>query len=135
MSTSLTPYVHFIDGAREALEFYHGIFGGDLSIATFREYGVSEEPGEADKVMHGLLNGKVRLMAADTPAFMAPDEGAAISLALSGEEADEAELRGYFDALAEGGEVTVALDKAPWGAVYGQLTDRYGTKWMVNIGG
>lgn len=51
-------------------------------------------------------------------------ESSNITISLSGD--DEAELRGYWDGLAEGGSVAVPLEAAPWGASFGQLTDKYG---------
>lgn len=135
MSVSLTPHIGFLDTTREALTFYHGIFGGEVSFSTFKEFGVSEDPAEQDKIMHGYLKGDngLELMAADTPAFMERPEGAAISLALSGE--DEDELRGYWDQLSDGATIIMPLEAAPWGAVFGNLSDKFGVMWMVNIGG
>ena len=57
--------------------------------------------------------------------------GSAISL--SGDE--DAVLRGWWDALAEGGTVKNSLEAAPWGDVFGQLIDRFGIHWMFNIAG
>jgi PhnB protein len=48
---------------------------------------------------------------------------------------DEAELRGYWDKLAEGGMVAMPLEKAPWGATFGMCTDKFGVAWLVNIAG
>ena len=55
MATTLNPYIQFTDNAREALEFYQGVFGGDLNVSTFGDFG---DPGEADPqgVMHGQLD-------------------------------------------------------------------------------
>ena len=55
------------------------------------------------------------------------------TISLSGDETEE--LRGYFEKLAEGGQIAVPLEQAPWGDYFGQLTDRYGVSWMVNIAG
>ena len=135
MSSRLNPYLSFRDNAREAMEFYQGVFGGKLEATTFKEFGVSEDPAEADKIMHAMLeapNGMV-LMGADTPNAMELTPGSSISVALFGD--DEAELRGYYDRLKEGGTETMPLAKAPWGDSFGMLTDRFGIDWMVNIAG
>ncbi|MFC9772692.1 MULTISPECIES: VOC family protein [unclassified Pseudarthrobacter] len=133
MPTILNPYISFRDNAREALNFYQSVFGGDLRVSTFGEYQMAEDPAEADKVMHGMLttpNGLV-LMGSDTPSHMEFSEGSAISISLSGE--DETELRGYYDKLSgEGGAVTVPMEKSPWGDVFGMCTDRFGVAWLVN---
>lgn len=133
MPTVLNPYLSFRDNAREAMTFYQSVFGGDLRISTFGEYQASEDPAEADKVMHGMLTtpqGLV-LMGADTPNGMEYTPGSSISISLSGE--DEAELRGYYDKLSDGGSVTVPMEKSPWGDIFGMCTDRYGVAWLVNV--
>lgn len=135
MSTRLNPYLGFRDNARQALEFYQSVFGGELQVSTFADFGASEDPAEAGKVMHGQLeteNGLV-LMAADTPNEMEFTPGTSISVSLSGQ--DEAELRGYWDQLAASGQVTMPLEQAPWGDTFGMCTDRFGVDWMVNIQG
>lgn len=134
MPTILNPYISFRDNAREAMNFYQSVFGGDLRVSTFGDYQASDDPAEADKVMHGMLTtpqGLV-LMGADTPNSMEYREGSSISISLSGE--DEAELRGYYDKLSgDGGSVTVPMEKSPWGDVFGMCTDRYGIGWLVNV--
>ena len=84
--------------------------------------------------MHGQLetdNG-MTLMAADTPPGMESNAaGGNITISLSGD--DEQQLRSYWDKLAEGGNVTMPLEKQMWGDVFGMCTDKYGVPWMVDI--
>ena len=132
MSVTLNPYLHFRDRTREAMEFYQGVFGGELRINTFKEFQASHDPSDDDKIMHSQLEADgMTLMAADTPKDMEISEGASISMSLSGE--DEATLRGYFDKLQEGGTVIVPLEKAMWGDMFGMLVDRFGIEWLVNV--
>ena len=134
MATTLNPYLSFRDDARSAMDFYQSVFGGELTRSTFAEMGMSEDPGEADKIMHSQLvtPGGMVLMGADTPASMDHTPGGAISVSLSG--TDDAELRGYWEALSDGGTVMLPLEKAPWGDSFGMCQDRFGVTWMVNIG-
>lgn len=137
MTVRLNPYLGFRDNAREAMEFYRSVFGGELTISTFAELHASEDPAEQDKVMHSMLEtpqGLV-LMGADTPNSMSYTPGDNYSVSLSGEASDEAVLRGIWDKLSEGATVTAPLDKAPWGDIFGMCTDKYGVSWMVNIAG
>jgi PhnB protein len=133
---SLNPYLPFKNEARQAMEFYQSVFGGDLMVSTFSEYpGMVEDPDEQNLVMHAQLetpDGFV-LMGADTPSHMEYQEGLRISVSLSGD--DEATLRGYWDGLVDGGSVTVPLEKAPWGDTFGMCADRFGVAWLVNIAG
>ena len=132
--TLLNPYISFRGTAREAMEFYQSVFGGELDLSTFGDFqmpGIGED--EADQIMHGQLDapGGLTLMGADTPRSMDVADGSNITISLSGD--DQAELQGYWDKLAEGGAITMPLEAAPWGAYFGQLTDRFGVAWMVNI--
>jgi PhnB protein len=135
VTTRLNPYLSFRDNAREAMDFYHSVFGGELTRSTFGEYHASEDPAEQDKIMHSMLvtDGGLALMAADTPNAMDNTPGTNFSVSLSGE--DEAELRGYWEKLSAGGTVTVPLEKAPWGDSFGMCVDKFGINWMVNIAG
>ena len=132
MAMRLNPYLSFPGNAREAMEFYADVLGGNLTINTFGEYGM-EGPG-ADGVMHAMFetDAGFALMASDLPP--GSDEyqpGTNIAISLSGD--DEAALRGYWDRLSEGAEITMPLEKQVWGDTFGMCVDRFGTNWMVNI--
>lgn len=133
MSTRLNPYLGFRDNARQAIEYYHSVFGGELVLSTYAEYSASDDPAEADKIMHAHLatDGGLMLMAADTPNAMEYTPGTNYSVSLSGE--DDAELRGYWEKLSDGGVVVMPLEQAPWGDSFGMCIDRFGVSWMVNI--
>jgi PhnB protein len=133
MASRLNPYLHFRGNAREAMEFYKTVFGGELQVMPFGDMAHSAE--EKNLVMHAQLDSPngFTLMGSDTPAGMEYQAPAGMSVSLSGD--NDAELRGYWDKLAAGGTVTYPLQKAPWGDSFGMLTDKYGTPWMVNIAG
>ena len=135
MQTKLNSYLSFKDNARQAMEFYRSVFGGKLTMNTFKEYHASEDPSEGDKIMHAVLEGEngITFMAADTPNRMEYRSGASISMSLSGE--NETELSAYFAKLSTGGTITQPLVKAPWGDTFGMCTDPFGVNWMVNITG
>ena len=135
MTVLLTPYLSFRAEAREAMEFYHSIFGGELTLGTFGDFHAAENPVEADKIMHGhLVSGDLNLMGADTPNEMPFEAGTNFAVSLSGGPEDEERLREYWDRLTEDGEITVDLETSPWGDTFGMLVDRYGVQWMVDIG-
>jgi PhnB protein len=132
MPSLLNPYISFRDNAREALEFYKSVFGGTVAMSTFGEFGSPDAP-EAGLIMHGMLESPsgFTLMAADTPPGMDHQPGTSITVSLSGDDADE--LRGYWAKLAEGGTVSVQLEKQMWGDEFGACVDRFGVPWLVNI--
>src|ERR1044072_4657706 len=114
MTSRLKPYISFKDTAAQALEFYQQVFGGELSIHTFGEYGQDDTP-IANLVMHGMLetpNG-FTLMGADTPPGMDYTPGTTMTVSLSGDDVDE--LTGYWEQLSDGGNVGVPLERQMWG--------------------
>lgn len=135
MTVRLNPYLSFRNEAREAMEFYHSVFGGELTLNTFEDLHASEDPAEANKIMHAMLetDDGLTLMGADTPNAMEHEAAAGFSVSLSGD--DDETLRGYWDALANSGKVIMPLEPAPWGDSFGMCVDRFGINWMVNIAG
>jgi PhnB protein len=134
MPSQLNPYLNFSGTARQAMEFYRDVFGGELTISTFGESGPMDgvDSADADKIMHAQLQtgtGYV-LMGADVPSHMEFQAPAGFAVSLSGD--DEA-LRGYFEKLSSGGTVTTPLQKMMWGDEFGMLTDQFGIQWMANI--
>jgi len=133
MGVVLNPYLNFRGNAREAMEFYQSVLGGELNVSTFAEYQLAEDPSEADNVMHSQLetDAGITLMGADVPAKQEASPNGSISL--SGD--DEGTLRSYWDKLSDGATIVEPLTVAPWGDAFGMLTDRYGVFWLVNISG
>ena len=134
MTSRLNPYLSFAgDQAKEAMEFYADVFGGDLTLNTFGQYGDPDADG-ADRIMHAQLQTPLgfTLMGADTaPGMGDPSPGDQITISLSGDDRDE--LRGYFERLGDGGTVVMPLEKQMWGDEFGMVKDKYGIDWMVDI--
>ena len=133
MASRLNPYISFAGNARQAMEFYQSVFGGNLTLNTFGEYGGPAEA--ADQIMHGMLvtDKGFALMGSDTPPGMKDvTVGNNIVVSLSGD--DDAELREYWDKLSGTGTVSMPLEKQVWGDEYGACQDQFGIDWMVNIG-
>jgi PhnB protein len=133
----LNPYLNFRGEAKEALEFYRSVFGGELTVSSFADLGMEDVP-EAERgfVMHGQLETPAgfTLMASDVPSHMEYVVGTnQFSISLSGPSDDDTQLRGYWQKLGEGASITEPLATAPWGASFGMLTDRFGINWLVNI--
>jgi PhnB protein len=137
MASRLNPYLNFRDTARQAIEFYQSVFGGELNVSTFGEFQATQDPAEVDKVMHAQLEtpSGFTLMAADTPGYMDFSVGTNSAVSLSGGAEDDAELRGYWEKLSEGATIREELKTAPWGDAFGMLTDKFGTPWLINIAG
>jgi PhnB protein len=137
MASILNPYLNFRGQAREALEFYHSVFGGELTVGSFADFGMTDvSEVERDLVMHAQLDtpSGFTLMASDVPGYMEWDRGVnSFSVSLSGRSGDDAELRGYWQKLSDGATIDEPLATAPWGATFGMLTDRFGIHWVVNI--
>jgi PhnB protein len=129
----LTPYIFFYGRCEEALEFYKGILGGSYELMRVSESPVKDQmpPNAQNFVMHASFNGGgVSFMASDgrEAKTIDPDAGN-ITLALNAD--DRAEGARVFNALADGGKVSMPLSDAFWGGRFGMLVDRFGNEWMV----
>ena len=133
MSVKLNPYLNFNGNTKEAMEFYRSVFGGELKLNTFGEFPNPDLPEDyKDKIMHAVLESDdITIMASEGQPGGTINFGDNISLSLSGD--DQEKLTGYFNKLAEGGEVTMPLEKQMWGDEFGMLKDKQGVYWMVNI--
>lgn len=123
-----SPYLLLPGTARAALTRYHEIFGGELTLHTYGDFG--REDGPADAIAHGILAGPVDLFAADAAPGETAFGSSGLMFALLGAAAP-ATLHAWFDALGEGGEVVDPLQTRPWGASDGQVRDRHGVLWLV----
>jgi PhnB protein len=130
--TKLFPYFFFKGDAREAMEYYQSVLGGELTVQT---YGDIEAPYPPDWVVNAqLITDDLTIMASD-----APDEapgaplviGNNIQLSLAG--TDDAYIRGAFEALAKDGEVTQPIERMFWGDDFGSVKDKWGAEWLVSI--
>ena len=142
MSPVLTPYLSFAGQTREAFAFYERALGARIqTLMRHADLPPSAMGGEGcengarptgDGIMHGclVLPGGAMLFAGDVPPGMPHDGIRGVMLALQYDTVDEA--HGAFQALAEGGQVTMPLMPAFWARTFGMLTDRFGVSWAVN---
>lgn len=131
MAQQLNPYITFNGNCAEAMDFYASVLGGTPATMSFRDSGM-----DADGIMHASLDTPAgfHLFAADHAEGMADyNPGTNVQVSLSGDDVDA--LRGYWDGLSAGGQVVVPLEKQMWGDTYGQVVDRFGIIWHVNIAG
>jgi PhnB protein len=125
---ALQIYVTFPGTAREALMFYSEIFGGNLDLNTYADFGRADGPSDA--IAHGTLDGPVPLAGSDAATGEPSVRIEGLRLSLLG-TAEPAILHGWFDRLAVGGRVLDPLGPKPWGASDGQVIDRYGLHWLL----
>lgn len=143
MSTTLTPYLSFAGNTREAFAFYEGALGARIeAMMSFADMPAppadAQGCGEAgmapkgDGIMHArlALPGGAMLFAGDVPPGM-PYEGVkGVMLAVQFDTVEQA--RTAFEALSQGGQVTMPLAPSFWARTFGMLTDRFGVSWAVN---
>ncbi|OAN35285.1 VOC family protein [Microbacterium sp. H83] len=129
----LNPYLSFRTEARQAMEFYRSVLGGELVVNVFGEFpDMVQSPDQQDLVMHAQLttdDGLV-LMASDSPDGMPYEAPQGFSVSLSGNT--QARTQEVWDALSEGAQITMPLDTPPWGGTFGMLVDRFGIPWMLH---
>lgn len=136
---SVVPYLFFKGNAKEAMEFYKSVFGGELTMSTLGESPkdvleqMKIDESRYGEIMHARLKGGgISLMGSDSQS--ASDHSAKVELSVNGASADEAEMKEIFDKLAEGGKLRMPLSKQFWGDTFGMVTDKFGVDWMMNIG-
>jgi len=129
----LNAYINLKGNAKEALEFYKAVFGGETTMTTFKEGGMQVQPDEESLLMHGQLTApnNFNLMVSDSPSYMGFNGHEGFSMSLSGD--DEAALTRYWEKLAKDGKINQPFVKSPWGDTFGMLTDKFGIDWMVNV--
>ncbi|MFI7529946.1 VOC family protein [Nocardia salmonicida] len=148
MTVSAVAHLNFHGQARAALEFYQSVFGGQLTLVTYADFGMPTELPDATKVVFGQLvadNG-FRVMAYDVPGEDAPTTAAAPTtrrengttvteerffLSVRGETVDE--VGALWEGLAEGATVIEAFGPAQWAPAFGMLSDRFGVTWILDV--
>jgi len=129
MKTTLAPYLNFVGKTKEAMTFYQSVFGGELKMQTFAEAGMGDD---TNSIIHAeLATDMFTFYASDGDATHPVHPGDNVQMCLGG--SDEEQLTKFFNALSEGGDAHMPLAKQFWGDTYGQLTDKFGIHWMVNI--
>lgn len=130
------PYLTFNGNCEEAFNFYKSVFGGDFPYAGKFKDMPSEFPiadSEKDKIMHiSLPIGDTVLMGSDWAEGCGPAPVFGNNFAVSINTESEEEATRIFNALSNGGRVTMPLEKTFWGALFGMFTDKFGINWMVN---
>lgn len=130
---SVNPYLFYSAGrCRQAFQRYQEIFGGELSLTTGADMPGEEgvTPEMAELIMHAsLLVGDTYLFGSDDPTG---DGGAVKGACVSYSATDDADARRVFEALSDGGEVTMPMSAVSWSTAFGMCTDRFGMPWMVS---
>ena len=134
MTLQTTPHLNFRGQAREALEFYRGVFGGEAVRVTYQDAGQVRDPADADRIVWGQVaaDDGFRVMAYDVPAGTPwhPGENA-FFVSVRGNDPDEIARR--WAKLSEGATVVQPLGPAGWSVLYGMLKDRFGVTWVLDV--
>jgi PhnB protein len=133
-NTYVQAYLFFNGRCEEALEFYRSALGAQVEM--FSRFKDAPEPGMAqpgmeNKVMHASFRvGETLVMASDgRGGGQLRLEGFSLAITVPDEEkADK-----IFDALADGGKITMPLEKTFWAPKFGMVEDRFGVGWMVSV--
>lgn len=116
------------------MEFYKDCLGGKLSFQTIGESPLADKmPVQMkDAILHAtLINGAAALMASDMVGANGLVKGNAVSLML--DCSNEEEIKNYYTKLSAGGEATHPVEVSFWGALFGDLTDKYGNHWLLHF--
>ena len=131
--SQIKVYLTFNGNCREAMHFYQEILGGELMFQTVGETPISDQmpPQMKDSILHSTLtNGKLEILASDMVGEKGLIHGTAISMML--DCGSEEEIRKFYENLSEGGTATHPIETTFWGALFGDLTDKYGHQWLLH---
>lgn len=149
MSITMTTHLNFAGTAREALEFYAEVFGGEVSIATYAQFGIPAELPGASNVVFGRVDAPngFRVLAYDTPGQPAHglageagetrrEQGTTVTsqpffVAVSGGTLDE--ISSYWNSLSAGATVIEPLAASAWSAGFGMIRDRFGVTSVLDV--
>lgn len=129
----LNPYLFFNGDAAEAIKLYERVLGAKVeSIQRYGDIpGNTPKPENKDRVIHAMLMiGPAVVMISDETAGSTVSKTTNVHVCMDFEDVEDQAAK--FEALAEGGQVTMALEDTFWGARFGTLVDRYGIHWMFN---
>lgn len=134
MSVKSVTHINLRGTARQALETYHSVFGGDIALVTYQDAGKVTDPAEAEQIMWGQVasgNG-FHVMGYDVPGAMDWSQGDnAFFVSVRGDKVDE--ITGYWEKLSQGATVIQQLAPAMWSPLYGMLKDRFGVTWVFDV--
>ena len=132
--TQINSYLTFNGNCREAMTFYKKCLGGKLTLQTIGESPLADKmPAEMKKcILHSTLTkDSLVIMATDMVAEKGLLKGNSVSLLLNC--SSEKEIRTYYKNLSAGGDATHPLHESFWGALFGDLTDKYGNNWLLHF--
>lgn len=134
METLIQTYLTFNGNCREAMNFYKECLGGELFFQTIGESPLSDRmpPKMKAYILHSTLTrGSLVLMGSD----MVPQSGLSIgnAVSLSLQCSSEEDLHTFYRKLSEGGTADHPIEVSFWGALFGDLTDKYGNHWLLNF--
>ncbi|HPG10002.1 MAG TPA: VOC family protein [Chitinophagaceae bacterium] len=133
-NTRINSYLTFNGNCKEAMTFYKECLGGKLVLQTVGESPLSQQMPEKmkERIVHStLVKESLVLMGSDMVEEQGLVKGNAVSLMLNC--SSEEETRKIYAKLAEGGEATHPLHDTFWGALFGNLTDKYGNHWLLHF--
>lgn len=138
--TTVNIYLTFNGNCQEAFEFYRSVFGGDFQyIGTYGQMPDQEdvlvEENEKDKILHVTLpiSKETMLMGNDNLEAFRSSLITGNNFAISIKTDSRGEADRLFSKLSEEGKITMPMEETFWGSYYGNVTDRFGIKWKVNV--
>ena len=134
MSVTVVTHINLRGNARQALEFYQSVFGGQIAIVTYGDAGNVQDPSDANHIMWGQVDSDngFRVMAYDVPVAMPWNPGEIPFFVLVRGE-DGAKITGYWKKLCEGSTIIRQLEPAGWATLYGMVKDRFGVTWVLDV--
>jgi PhnB protein len=134
MTVTAVTHINLRGNARQALEFYQSVFGGQVMLVTYKDAGNVQDPSDADHIMWGQVDAEngFRVMAYDVPVGTPWKQGEnAYFVSLRGDAAEE--IAAQWKKLSDGATIMRPLEPAQWSPLYGMLKDKFGVVWVLDV--
>ena len=130
----INSYLTFNGNCREAMTFYRDCLDGELDLQSIGESPMADKlpPQMKQRILHATLTkGDMVIMASDMVSEKGLIKGNSVSLMLNCSSEDE--IKTLYAQLSRGGEATHPLEDTFWGALFGDLTDKFGNQWLLHF--
>ncbi len=130
---NVVPYFNFNGECREAFEYYHRVFGGELAaMITLADMGVPDPgDGSSNLIMHARLDFEGQTIMASDVTDSLNNAPAPVQVSIHPDTVEDAER--IYAALTEGGEIVMPLEKQDWAERFAFFKDRFGIPWIINV--
>ena len=132
----IIPYLQFNGNCAQAVAFYEKVFGVKAKFAYYKDAPPCDEyqpvAGTENLVMHAFFKlGGDTVMFCDMPPQSPVKVGNNLAVSVSLDSVES--VTSIFEALKDGGKVSIAPQKTFWSKYFATLEDKFGICWLLSF--